>query len=179
MDWSRPLDNPCHITNYTVTWANISGGTEKDTVVEPPYNITGLSACTNYTITIIAYTKKGQGVTSEAVTLTSGMDVPGKIPNVTRVSATSYSLEVDWSRPLDNSCHITNYTVICANSSGEMEQDTVTETLYNITGLAACTNYIITIIANTYVGSGEPSDSVNLTTLTDVPGKSTNVTDKS
>ncbi|CAL4090013.1 unnamed protein product, partial [Meganyctiphanes norvegica] len=176
--WNQPLDNPCHITNYTVIWANSSGGTVQDTVIKAPYNITGLAACTNYTITVIAYTEKGPGEPTDNVTLTTETDVPGKIHNVTRISATSYSLEMNWSRPLDNPCHITNYTVIWATSSGEIEQDTVTETLYNITGLAACTNYIITIIANTYVGSGEPSDSVNLTTLTDVPGKSTNVTDK-
>ncbi|CAL4128076.1 unnamed protein product, partial [Meganyctiphanes norvegica] len=181
VDWRLPMDNPCSITSYTVIWTNISGGEEEEgNVTEPPYNITGLTACTDYTITVIAYTEKGPGTPSDSVNLTTGNEVPGKSNNVTIKSITPHSLEVEWNQPLDNACSITSYTVICADSSGGAEQKgNVTEPPYNITGLTACTDYTITVIAYTEKGPGTPSDSVNLTTGNEVPGKSNNVTIKS
>ncbi|CAL4059460.1 unnamed protein product, partial [Meganyctiphanes norvegica] len=176
VNWNQPLDNLCPITNYTLTWTNISGGTEQVNVTEPPYNLTGLAACINYTITVTAYTEKGPGEPSDTVILTTETDVPGKSTNVTTKSVTPYSLEVNWNQPLDNLCLITNYTLTWTNISGGTEQVNVTEPPYNLTGLAACLNYTITVIAYTEKGPAEPSDTVILTTETDVPGKISNVT---
>ncbi|CAL4244542.1 unnamed protein product, partial [Meganyctiphanes norvegica] len=180
VNWSVPLDNPCSITSYTVIWTNSSDGEEQEgNVTAPPYNITGLSACTNYTFTVIAYTEKGPGAPSDSVTLTTEIDAPGKSTNVTSKIINPNSLEVNWSMPLGNPCSITSYTVIWTNSSGGAEQEgNVTAPPYNITGLTACTNYTFNVIAYTEKGPGTPSDSVTLTTETEVPGKSTNVTSK-
>ncbi|CAL4090007.1 unnamed protein product, partial [Meganyctiphanes norvegica] len=109
VNWIRSYEIPCPITKYTVKWSQNSDGTDQNNVTESLYKIKGLTPCTDYIITIIAYSYVGPGEPSGTLTSRTVTDVPGKSTNVDSKSITAYSLEMDWSKPLDNPCHINNY----------------------------------------------------------------------
>ncbi|CAL4145447.1 unnamed protein product, partial [Meganyctiphanes norvegica] len=105
--------------------------------------------------------------------------VPGQSTDIDNPSSTTHSLEVGWSPSEDNACPITSYTVKwSSDSGGEGQEEGVTNTQHNITGLKPCIKYTITVIAYTEKGAGPESDPETFTTDTDLPGQVTGVENK-
>ena len=71
------LDQNGVILSYTVSYNEVSGGSAQTKIVNVPDNqttLTGLSKYTNYTITVVAATSKGNGVVSAAIIVITDED---------------------------------------------------------------------------------------------------------
>ncbi|CAL4062105.1 unnamed protein product, partial [Meganyctiphanes norvegica] len=155
---------------YNLIWKaeGYNHPTDMTDVYDTYFTITGLIPCTTYTVSVSARSNSGIIGVAGSKSTTTHVDFPGRCTNLTQISFTPYSLEVMWNSPLKNPCSITNYTVCWADSSGVIQQEyNVTMTHHNITGLAACTNYAITVIAYTERGPGIPSDPITFITGVD------------
>ena len=69
---------------YNVTWYNESGIIGMDTVNSPPYTVTGLTANTSYSVTVVAInTCCGAGPVSVPVEVITNMREPTSSPTDT------------------------------------------------------------------------------------------------
>ena len=68
---------------YNVTWYNHSGIIGMDTVNSPPYNVTGLTTNTSYSVTVVAINTCGAGPVSVPVEAMTNMREPTSSPTDT------------------------------------------------------------------------------------------------
>ncbi|CAL4075350.1 unnamed protein product, partial [Meganyctiphanes norvegica] len=170
VSWDDPTTPTCMgaIRGYILTYHDGSDDTPVEvTDVKSPHHITGLEPCTDYTITVAATWSGGNGSVATK-NGTTGTEVPGQSTDIDNPSSTTHSLEVGWSPSEDNACPITSYTVKwSSDSGGEGQEEGLTDTQYDITGLKPCIKYTITVIAYTEKGAGPASDPKTFTTDTD------------
>ncbi|XP_069161945.1 receptor-type tyrosine-protein phosphatase H-like isoform X5 [Procambarus clarkii] len=144
----------CAVT-YRVTWTPASGGgSSQDTTGALSYTITGLAACTSYTVCVTASTNGGYYTNDRCSSGTTDVDTPGPVAMGPLVTLSESSLRVAWDRPLNFKCKILYYTVKWTVYD-TLKSNTTTTTSYTITDLAACTSYTVTVAAATNKGLGE------------------------
>ena len=73
---------------YNVTWYNDSGIIGMDTVNSPPYTVTGLTANTSYSVTVVAIDTCGAGPVSVPVEVITNMREPTSSPTHTTGNVT-------------------------------------------------------------------------------------------
>ncbi|KAK7021096.1 hypothetical protein SK128_026418, partial [Halocaridina rubra] len=71
----------------------------------------GLGRYTNYSITVAAYTRRGNGVRSDPIYCITEEDVPGPVESVKALSVDSQSILVAWRPPKSPNGVITKYTI--------------------------------------------------------------------
>ena len=72
--WDEVMD--IFTITYNVTWYNESGIIGMDTVNSPPYTVTGLTANTSYSVTVVAINTCGAGPVSVPVEVMTNMREP-------------------------------------------------------------------------------------------------------
>ncbi|XP_006825869.1 cell adhesion molecule DSCAM-like [Saccoglossus kowalevskii] len=127
-------------------------------------NIYGLQKFRNYSITVLAYTRMGEGVRSEPIFIRTQQDVPEEPADVKAHSQSPTSVMLSWLPPLYPNGIITKYTVYTRYKEGntEMTEELVLApppvTLYHtITNLQTNYEYDFWVTASTIVGEGIPS----------------------
>ncbi len=159
--WTASTDNIA-VTGYDV----YQGNTVIATVTSTNYNVTGLTAATNYTFSVKAKDEAGNvsaasntiGVTTATVPDTEAPTAPTSlaVSNVTQTTA-----DLAWTASTDNIA-VTGYDVY----QGNTVIATVTSTNYNVTGLTAATNYTFSVKAKDEAGNVSiASNNVNVTTI--------------
>nr|XP_045618997.1 phosphatidylinositol phosphatase PTPRQ-like [Procambarus clarkii] len=162
----------CAVT-YRITWTPASGGgSRQDTTSALSYTITGLAACTTYTVCVTASTDGGYYTNDRCSSGTTDVDTPGPVVMSPLVPLSESSLRVAWDRPFNFKCEILFYTVKWTVNDTH-KSDTTTTTSYTITGLAACSRYTVTVAAATSKGLGdETSESGATDSIAPDPPKS-------
>uniref|UniRef100_A0A8C4SHE2 Receptor-type tyrosine-protein phosphatase F n=1 Tax=Erpetoichthys calabaricus TaxID=27687 RepID=A0A8C4SHE2_ERPCA len=174
--WKAPLSSKQHglIRGYQVTYSRLENGEPrgqphiKDVMlpeaqwkVEEPTDyeavITGLVPETTYSITIAAYTTKGDGARSKAKVVTTTGAVPGKPVMIISATALNTAL-IQWQPPKEMIGELTGYRL----QYKRLEEDKYqvidlrkTDDHYTVTGLHKGVTYSFKLSAKNRAGIGE------------------------
>ncbi len=172
--WNASTNATGYILNYRVKGAN---SWIERSVNTTSYNITGLTAGTQYEIKVTAVNGSTSGTASDVLSVSTvnapvTPSVPSKVSGLQKVSATETSISVKWNASTNATGYILNYRVKGASSWTERS---VSTTSYNITGLTAGTQYEIKVTAVNGSTKGTASDVLAASTVSPpaVPSKVT------
>jgi chitodextrinase len=170
-------------TGLTLTWSASSssdvasydiynGVTLLTNVTGTTYNVTGLTANTNYTFTVKAKDASNNVASGTSVTITTLVNPPSDVTNLTTANVTNTNLTLNWTA----SSGATSYDVY----NGVTLLGNTTSTTYNVTGLTASTQYTFKVIAKNAGGSSTgvtttvtTNSAADVTPPSDVSGLST------
>ncbi|OSY89371.1 hypothetical protein WH52_01670 [Tenacibaculum holothuriorum] len=158
--WTASTDNTA-VTGYDV----YQGSTKIATVTATNYNVTGLTAATNYTFSVKAKDAAGnESAASNTVGVTTKTPADTQAPtapsSLTVSNVTQTTTDLAWTASTDNTA-VTGYDVY----QGSTKIATVTATSYNVTGLTAATNYTFSVKAKDAAGNeSTASNTVGVTT---------------
>ena len=161
LSWSGATDN-IGVTGYDV----YRGSSLLGSTANSSYNVTGLSASTNYTFTVKAKDAAGNiSVASNAVSVTTLAPVsdttPPTAPTLSASGTTVGATNLAWSGSTDNVA-VTGYDVY-QNSS---LLGSTSGTSYSVSGLSASTAYTFFVKAKDAAGNvSAASNTVSVTTL--------------
>jgi hypothetical protein len=164
------------ITSYTAT---SSPGGITQAVAGPgsgSITVSGLTAGTEYTFTVIATNAVGDSVASSDTASIIPRAVPGAPTIGTATKTGKTTATVTFTAPANNGSTITSYTATSSPGgvTGTLAQ--AASGTISVTGLTAATNYTFTVTATNGVGTGAASSASNqITTDSDivVPGAPT------
>ena len=168
------------ITSYIATSSPGSITTTLTQAGSGTISITGLSATTAYTFTVVAYNARGQSLVSSAsnsVTTTSPTTVPGAptIGSATTTGTTTVS--VSFTAPgSDGGSTILSYTATSTPGSITATLTQAGSGTISVTGLSPTTSYTFTVIAHNAIGNSvasSASNAVTTSTPTTAPGAPT------
>lgn len=166
-------------TSLSLTWTASSGATSYDiyngstllgNTISATYNVTGLTASTQYTFKVVS--KNAGGSSSGAtvtVTTTAIADTtpPNPVTNLVASTVTSSTIPVSWT--LSSSNDVVNYEVAYSSDGGNnytvaSNLVNASSTSYTVTGLTASTAYIVRVVAIDGAGNKSTPITVNATT---------------
>ncbi|KAM4641072.1 receptor-type tyrosine-protein phosphatase F isoform 3-T4 [Discoglossus pictus] len=187
--WKSPLPTKQHgqIRGYQVTYVRLEGGEPrgnpiiKDVMLAEAqwrpeetadYDavITGLSPETTYSITVAAYTTKGDGARSKPKIVSTTGAVPGK-PTMMISTTVSNTALIQWHPPREMVGELLGYRLQYKRLD---EEKLITmdfgknEHHYTVTGLHRGASYIFKLSAKNRAGTGEEYEK-EITTAEDVP----------
>jgi PQQ-dependent dehydrogenase (s-GDH family) len=162
LDWSPSTDN-VGVEGYDV----YQNGVKINTVLvnSTSFNVTGLQAAVAYTFVVLAKDLAGNtsAPSSSVIITTPDTDAPSAPGNPSAFSVTNSSATVSWSAATDN-VGVTGYDVYVDGVKSNISL--VTNTSFNLTGLAELTAYNITVKAKDAAGNESVfSGTLNFTTL--------------
>ena len=168
----------------SATWYNPSSHEtkfSKDTKTE----LTGLKKFTNYSVTVLAFTKGGgDGVKSRVVTAMTEQDVPGRITTVKALPMSTDSVLVSWQPPKEPNGEIIEYSVYIKelnhgrDAAPTSHKVNALQTYHQVDKLAKKTRYEFWVTAHTRIGEGAASTKVTSTPSLRVPAKIASFDDK-
>ncbi|KAK3920463.1 Down syndrome cell adhesion molecule-like protein Dscam2 [Frankliniella fusca] len=131
-----------------------------------------LRKATNHSVTVRAYTRKGEGVASRPVFCSTEEDAPGPPADIKVVVSGPQSLLLSWLPPAEPNGALTRYTVYSRVVSGtevmgreelkhEKQTLSATQTSLEVRGLLQHTEYQFWVTASTRVGEGQSSHPVS------------------
>uniref|UniRef100_T1JP35 Down syndrome cell adhesion molecule n=1 Tax=Strigamia maritima TaxID=126957 RepID=T1JP35_STRMM len=118
---------------------------------------------TNYSIQILAYTKKGDGIKSDPIYCRTLEDAPGPVADIKVLPASQTSILVAWQPPEHTNGAITKYIIYIKDDMETISQREVNgnEHYYEVNLLKHGENYEIWVSAATAVGQGPKSRSIS------------------
>ncbi|KAM7314275.1 protogenin [Ixodes scapularis] len=165
LSWSPPLSPGNRVVQaYSVHYLPTSGGIELQKVsVNTSCIVDKLTAFTNYTFYVRAYSGKSASEQSEEITQITGEDVPLAAPSVSVTSLTPTTMHISWSELSPSvargfiALYRIHYRLHDQNYNHVMEvKGNVRE--YTITGLEPTKQYSVRVMAGTVQGFPHLSD---------------------
>ena len=168
LNWTASTDN-IGVTGYDV----YQGASVIATVTATNYQVTGLSANTNYTFSVRAKDAAGNESASSnqvnVTTLAPDTQAPTAPTNLAASNTTATSTSLSWTASTDN-VGVASYDVY----QGASVIGNVAGTSFGVTGLSAETTYSFTVRAKDAAGNeSAASNTVNVTTLAAPPNPCT------
>ncbi len=157
ISWSASTDNVA-VSGYNV----YRNGTKITTTTSTNYNVTGLSANTNYTFAVSAYDAAGNTSANSAnlnASTLADTQAPTTPASLTSTSKTTNSISLKWNASTDN-IGVTGYNIL----RNGVKIATTAGTTYTDTGLSQATSYTYTVSA--YDGAGNTSGTSNSLSVT-------------
>lgn len=126
--------------------------------------ITGLSKYTNYSLQVLAFTRKGEGVRCEPLFVLTQQDAPERPADIKALPVSNTSVMASWKPPLHSNGILTKYNVYVYNSTStelmsKLELPPV-KTSYYMNNLSLNEEVRFEVSANTIIGEGERTHSV-------------------
>ncbi len=173
LSWTAPSSGGMPST-YTVQWRVTSVGGAwigSGNTASIGFTASGLSASTEYDFDVIAVNAAGSGPASSVVSGSTSAAVnypPGVPTGVVVGSATSSTVPVSWTAPVQDSTHAaaTSYIVQwrVTGTSSWTQQSSIGSTSYTISGLSAATEYDVQVQAVNGSGNSAFTGTANATT---------------
>lgn len=136
--------------------------------------VTGLSKYTNYSLQVLAYTRKGVGVRSPAIYVVTQQDVPERPADIKALPVDNSSILVSWKPPLHSNGILTRYNVYITGGTYKektpMKLDASKLTLL-LSNLSSNLDYLFQVSANTRMGEGERTQIVSGSIQSEVSAK--------
>ena len=132
------------------------------------YNITGLTAGTQYEIKVTAVNGSTSGTASDVLTASTVNPpvAPLKVTGLQKVSATETTISIKWSASSNATSYMLNYR---AKGAASWTERSTNATSYEITGLTAGTQYEIKVTAANSSTTGPDSDVLTVSTASKAP----------
>ena len=170
VSWAPPgSDGGSPVTSYTLT--ELNGATVVSSWELPATAtsqlVTGLTAGTTYTFSIVATNSVGPSIAAATSPITA-VAAPGPVSAVTATAGNTQAT-VSWTAPAtDGGSPVTSYTVTPTGPSGALTPVTVTAptTTATITGLTNGATYTFSVTATNAYGTSTPVSSTAVTALT-------------
>ncbi|KAJ8316349.1 hypothetical protein KUTeg_006363 [Tegillarca granosa] len=122
--WSPPPRFTLHgiLQGYKIIYKPVrhdEDESDADTVTtnELGWTLTGLAKFTNYSLQVLAYTRKGEGVRSSPIYVRTMQDKPERPADIKALPVNSSSILVAWKSPLHKNGILTKYSLYYQNSS--------------------------------------------------------------
>ncbi|RMX41265.1 hypothetical protein pdam_00012375, partial [Pocillopora damicornis] len=185
VSWHEVLHGFVHgiLLGYRVLYKEASGS-KNQSVVSISANVKskelqGLEKFTIYEISVLAFTRIGDGINSTALFVSTDEDIPSLPPSkVTAHNTSSTSLLMTWGEVPKGFIHgiLRGYRVFYRRTDDEesyyLNSTTEpTERKLHITGLKKFTEYSVKVLAFTIKGDGEVSNNISVMTDEDVPSR--------
>ena len=162
LNWIASTDN-VGVTGYDIYQNNVKiNGAQ---VTGTSYNVSGLSSGTLYVYYVVAFDASNNSTSSTTLNVTTA--TPDIIPPTTpsglnATNVTAATLTLNWTASTDN-VGVTGYDVY--RNGVKINSSLVTATTYNVTGLAASTQYSFFVNAKDAAGNtSQNSNTINVTT---------------
>ena len=172
--WSAPSgDGGSAITSYTATATPSAGGSSltcvsnTGTPVTRGCTVTGLTAGTEYSVSVYAHNEVGDGPSSTAATATTANVPSGVITLTATGDSTNARAAVNWTAPADGGKPITSY-VVKTYISGTLQIQTCSTTgatTCNVNGLSYKTSYTFKVFAYNELGASNSTTDSNVVIL--------------
>ncbi|CAL1548258.1 unnamed protein product, partial [Lymnaea stagnalis] len=135
-----------------------------------------LEKFTNYSIQVLAYTRKGEGVRSTPVYVRTREDVPDSPASIKALATNDSAIMVSWTQPASPNGIITKYTLYFNNQSSPEVEDVIIElppnvTYYMMGGLLRGVDYAFRASASTVMGEGKSTKYIGASTLVVAPAR--------
>nr|XP_058950117.1 protein sidekick-1-like [Pocillopora verrucosa] len=163
------------ITSYNITYQSLTENHSNSTTVNYPVGrvtLSDLKEFVNYSITVFASTKIGDGPASDPVYVKTDEDKPTAAPlNVRGHNTSSTSILVEWDDvpAYDQNGIITSYNITYRSQTEEHNGFAIAgpnDLQKNLTNLREYVDYEITVLASTFKGDG-PDSSLAIVVRTD------------
>ena len=155
LSWTASTDN-VGVTGYDVYQNNVKINSSNITTTS--YNVTGLVASTSYSYYVKARDAAGNPSANSStlnVTTLAGDVLPPTTPlNLAAFIIAQTSFRLKWDASIDN-VGVTGYDVY--RDGVKVNGSSVTNTYFDVTGLAAGTLYSITVVAKDAAGNASPA----------------------
>ncbi|ESO90668.1 hypothetical protein LOTGIDRAFT_163888 [Lottia gigantea] len=136
-----------------------------------------LEKYTNYSIQVLAYTRKGEGVRSEPIYVTTQEDLPESPSDIKSLPVNSSSILVAWQLPEHPNGEITEFTLYVLNNTADSKnlEDKVKlpadTSSYLVSNLQVGHQYGFRITASTMIGEGKPTALILASPQENVPAR--------
>jgi chitodextrinase len=171
LSWTASTSND--VTGYEV----YNGSTLLTTVTGVTYNVSGLTANTNYTFTVKAKDGANNVASGNSVSVTTSAiadtTAPNDVTNLTTSNLSTTSVTLNWTA--SSSSDVVGYDIF----NGVSLITSTASTSYTVTGLTHSTQYTLTVKSKDGAGNTSSGTSVTFTTVTPdttAPDNVTNLT---
>ncbi|KAK3760237.1 hypothetical protein RRG08_052186 [Elysia crispata] len=136
----------------------------------------GLEKFTNYSVQVLAYTRKGEGVRSEPVYVTTREDVPDAPARIKALATNDSAILISWMPPARPNGIIRGYTLYFNNQSSPEVEDiliplSADSTHYMMGGLPRGVEFAFRCSASTVMGEGRSTKYISTSTLVVAPAR--------
>ncbi|XP_066972085.1 cell adhesion molecule Dscam1 [Macrobrachium rosenbergii] len=167
------------IQGYRVLFRPASEYSDEESQVETAAestNIFSLEKYTNYSLSVLAYTRAGDGVPSSPVYCRTLQDVPDAPATIKGVVSSSSTILVSWLPPTKVNGILTKYTLHMAITNHEKKELPSrilgpSETSYVAEEVSTRDVYEFWVTASTQRGEGSPSEKITVKPKTTVPAQ--------
>ncbi|XP_019860969.1 PREDICTED: receptor-type tyrosine-protein phosphatase F-like [Amphimedon queenslandica] len=168
VSWNPPTDFNGPNEGYVITYIRLESDTESmstNRLTGTSFVIENLEKYEQYSVTVVAFTDKGPGASSDVLSVLTDEDLPGPPSNVSTMS-TNTSISITWSPPLDPNGLLLSYSInVTLNStyaqylSFDVMTMSVSQNIFSYTlfDLLPFAGYDISLQASTSVGLGTPA----------------------
>ena len=175
--WSEPdHDGGLSVTGYLIEYSDDGGGAWEvaaETTTETTYAHRGLRSGTAYHYRVRAINGIGVGAASQQAEATTLADVPDPPRGLTAAASAHDRIELRWQAPgHDGGARITGYLIEVSSDGGAswlVVEDHVQDLRHTHGGLAPATTYTYRVSAVNEVGTSQPSNPSEATTLATAP----------
>ncbi|XP_069577980.1 netrin receptor DCC [Brachyistius frenatus] len=179
LSWRPPEETGGAVQTYGVYYSQDAVERERSVNVSEPESleltVSNLKPEESYSFRVIAYNDVGPGVSSALLKITTKPDlqVPSRVESVLVEALSTTSVQVSWEPPGLPNGPVLGYRLLWTeNPSGKEQSVEVNGLNYKMEGLNKFTEYTVRVLAINRYGPGVASESVSVTTQSDVPSAS-------
>ncbi|KAM4634159.1 netrin receptor DCC [Polymixia lowei] len=176
LSWRPPMESRGTVQTYGVYYSQDGVERERSVNVSEPESlqltVSNLKPEESYTFRVVAYNDMGPGESSAPLKITTQPDlqVPSQVEGLYAESLSPSSIQVSWDPPAQPNGPILGYRLLWTESpSGKEQSIEVNGQNYKMEGLNKFTEYSVRVLALNRYGPGVATETISITTLSDVP----------
>ncbi|KAK2818810.1 hypothetical protein Q5P01_024371 [Channa striata] len=179
LSWRPPEETRGAVQTYGVYYSQDGVERERSVNVSEPESleltVSNLKPEESYSFRVIAYNDVGPGESSAPLKITTKPDlqVPSRVESLRAEALSPTSIQVGWEPPSQPNGPVLGYRLLWTESPSGKEQSVEVNGLnYKMDGLNKFTEYTVRVLAINRYGPGTTSETLSVTTHSDVPSAS-------
>ncbi|XP_047228250.1 netrin receptor DCC [Girardinichthys multiradiatus] len=176
LSWHAPKETGGGVQTYGVYFSQEGVERERSVNVSEPESleltVSNLKPEETYSFRVVAYNEAGPGESSAPLRIATKPDlqVPSRVESLRALALSPTSIQVSWEPPSLPNGPVLGYRLLWTESPSGKEQSVEVSGLnYKMDGLNRFTEYTVRVLAINRYGPGTASESVSVTTQSDVP----------